>query len=138
MPPASNEPGPAKSLDEIVEEVGLYPREAFKFVQVGLGHTVEKVHAEIADDPEANRHVSGQQLCEGLRDYALKEWGLLAGTVLRRWGITSTYDFGRIVFALVDNGHMAKTEHDTIEDFRNVYDFKTAFEGSGYKIECKS
>jgi uncharacterized repeat protein (TIGR04138 family) len=138
MPPSSDEPGPAKSLDEIVEELGLYPREAFKFVQVGLSHTVEKVHADLADDPEANRHVTGQQLCEGLRDYALKEWGLLAGTVLRRWGITSTYDFGRIVFALVDNGHMAKTEHDTIEDFRNVYDFKTAFEGGGYKIECKS
>lgn len=136
MPP-TDEPGPLKSLDEIVEEVGLYPREAFKFVQAGLSHTVEKIHAEIANDPEANHHVTGQQLCEGLREYALKEWGLLAGTVLRRWGITSTYDFGRIVFALVDNKHMAKTDEDTIEDFRNVYDFKTAFEG-GYKIECKS
>ena len=136
MPP-TDEPGPLKSLDEIVDEVGLYPREAFKFVQAGLSHTVEKIHAEIANDPDANRHVTGQQLCEGLRDYALKEWGLLAGTVLRRWGITSTYDFGRIVFALVDNKHMAKTDDDTIEDFRNVYDFKTAFDGA-YKIECKS
>src|SRR3954447_18237767 len=86
MPP-TDEPGPLKSLDEIVDEVGLYPREAFKFVQAGLSHTVEKIHAEIADDPDANRHVTGQQLCEGLREYALNEWGLLAGTVLRRWGI---------------------------------------------------
>ena len=136
MPP-TDEPGPLKSLDEIVEDLGLYPREAFKFVQAGLSHTVEKIHADLADDPDASRHVTGQQLCEGLRDYALKEWGLLAGTVLRRWGIQSTYDFGRIVFALVDNKHMAKTEDDTIEDFRNVYDFKTAFDGA-YKIECKS
>ena len=136
MPP-TDEPGPLKSLDEIVEDLGLYPREAFKFVQAGLSHTVEKIHADLADDPDASRHVTGQQLCEGLRDYALKEWGLLAGTVLRRWGITSTYDFGRIVFALVDHKHMAKTEEDTIEDFRNVYDFTTAFDGA-YKIECKS
>ena len=136
MPPT--EPAkPTKTLEEIVAEVGLYPREAFKFVQAGLSHTVDKIHAELADDPDANRHVTGQQLCEGLRDYALNEWGLLAGTVLRRWGIQGTYDFGRIVFALVDNKHMAKTDEDTIEDFRNVYDFKTAFDGA-YKIECKS
>ena len=127
MPP-TDEPGPLKSLDEIVEDLGLYPREAFKFVQAGLSHTVEKIHADLADDPDASRHVTGQQLCEGLRDYALKEWGLLAGTVLRRWGIKSTYDFGRIVFALVDAGHMQKTDDDTLEDFKAVYEFRTAFD----------
>lgn len=137
MPPI-DEPAPHKSLDEIVDEVGLYPREAYKFVQAGLSFTVERIHAEAdADDPDASRHVSGQQLCEGLRDFALKEWGLLAGTVLRRWGINSTYDFGRIVFAMVDHKHMAKTDEDTIEHFRNVYDFRDAFD-QNYKIECKS
>lgn len=136
MPP-TDEPSPKKSLDEIVDIVGLYPREAYKFVQAGLGYTVEKVHADLADDPEASRHVSGQQLCEGLREYALKEWGLLAHTVLKRWNITSTFDFGRIVFALVEHEHMAATDDDSLEDFRNVFDFKTAFD-SDYKIECKS
>lgn len=136
MPP-TDEPSPLKSLDEIVETVGLYPREAYKFVQAGLNYTVEKIHAEQADDPEINRHVTGQQLCEGLREFALKEWGLLAHTVLKRWNITTTYDFGRIVFALVEYKHMAATEDDTVEDFRNVFDFKTAFD-SNYKIECKS
>ena len=136
MPP-TDEPGPLKSLDEIVDEVGLYPREAFKFVQAGLAYTVEHIHAETANDPEANHHVTGQQLCEGLREFALKEWGLLAPTVLKRWNITSTYDFGRIVFTLVEHEHMAKTDQDTVEDFRNVYDFKTAFD-TNYKIECKS
>jgi uncharacterized repeat protein (TIGR04138 family) len=136
MPP-TDEPSPLKSLDEIVEIVGLYPREAYKFVQAGLNYTVEKVHAEIAEDPEANKHVTGQQLCEGLREFALKEWGLLAHTVLKRWNVTTTYDFGRIVFALVEYKHMAATDDDTVEDFRNVFDFKTAFD-SNYKIECKS
>lgn len=136
MPPA-DEPSPLMSLDEIVEAVGLYPREAYKFVQAGLSYTVERIHAEQAENPEANRHVSGQQLCEGLREFALKEWGLLARTVLRRWNITTTYDFGRIVFALVDHGHMSKTDDDDIEDFRNVFDFKSAFD-QNYVIECKS
>ena len=136
MPP-TNEPSPLKSLDEIVEMIGLYPREAYKFVQAGLAHTVDQLHAETAYDPEANHHVTGQQLCEGLREFALKEWGLLAHTVLKRWNITTTYDFGRIVFAMVEHGHMKKTDDDTVEDFRNVYDFKTAFDAS-YKIECKS
>jgi uncharacterized repeat protein (TIGR04138 family) len=136
MPPA-DEPSPLKSLDEIVDMIGLYPREAYKFVQAGLAHTVEKLHADIADDPEANRHVTGQQLCEGLREFALQEWGLLAHTVLKRWNINTTYDFGRIVFALVEHGHMAKTEDDTVEDFRNVFDFKTAFDRN-YRIECES
>ena len=50
-----------------------------------------------------------------------------------RTRVRKTIDFGRIVFALVDNGWMQKTEDDTIEDFRDVFDFKSAFEN--YKIE---
>jgi uncharacterized repeat protein (TIGR04138 family) len=134
MPP-TNEPSPLKSLDEIVETVGHYPREAYKFIQAGLNYTVKKIHARNAEDPDIHHHVSGQQLCEGLREFALHEWGLLAHTVLKRWNITTTYDFGRIVFALVEYKHMAATEDDTVEDFRNVFDFKTAFD-SNYRIEC--
>ena len=136
MPPP-DEPAPLKSLDEIVEAVGVYARDAYKFVQAGLHHTVTKLHGEDEGDPEANRHISGQQLCEGLREFALLQWGMLARTVLARWGITATVDFGRIVFALVEHGHMSKTDDDNLEDFRNVYDFATAFD-QGYKIEHKA
>lgn len=138
MPP-KDQPGPTKDLDQIVEEIGLYPREAYHFVQAGLAYTVSRLHGEEPAEGEErpNRHVSGQQLCEGLREFALTQWGMLARTVLRRWGISRTDDFGRIVFALVDNGHMAKTDEDDIEDFHTVFDFKTAFD-QGYRIECKS
>jgi uncharacterized repeat protein (TIGR04138 family) len=125
-----------KALQAVIDEVGTYPAAAFQFVQAGLNHTVMGIHGP-KDDPKTNRHVSGQQLCEGLRDYALEQWGLLARTVLARWNITSTYDFGRIVFAMVDNGLMQKTDDDTIEDFRNVYDFRTAFD-AGYRIGIKA
>ena len=133
MPP--HESKPVKPLEQIVEEVGLYPIEAFEFVQEGLQYTVQKIHAKI-EDPDASRHVTGRDLSAGLREFALMQWGLLARTVLRRWNIHCTQDFGKIVFALVENGWMSKTDDDDITDFRNVFDFEHAFD-EGYRIECK-
>jgi uncharacterized repeat protein (TIGR04138 family) len=75
-----------------------------------------------------NRHVSGRQLCWALRDYALYRWGMLARNVLESWGITSTSDFGRIVFALIQLELMQGQPQDKIEDFDDVYSFDDAFE----------
>ena len=130
------QPAPAKTLEEIAEEVGLYPIEAYVFVQNGLQHTVKKLKGEATGKRDVSRHVTGQELSEGLRDFALLQWGFLAGTVLKRWNVTRTDDFGRIVFSLIEYGWMSKTEEDNEDDFRNVFDFRTAFEG--YRIECKS
>ena len=134
MPPPQRQK-PDKTLEQVVEELGLYPIEAFEFIDHGLKYTVQKIHGE-AKDPDANRHISGRDLCEGLREYALLKWGLMARTVLNRWNVRRTIDFGRIVFALVQHGHMSKTDEDTLEDFRDVYDFATAFDG-GYRIESQ-
>ncbi|CAN5601377.1 hypothetical protein BH09PLA1_BH09PLA1_34650 [soil metagenome] len=133
-------PPPERPLQEIVDELALYPADAFQFVQEGLSYAANEVHgpspAGLSAD-SVSRHISGQQLCEGLRRYALLNWGMLAQTVLRRWNITCTLDFGRIVFALIDAGRMQKTDHDNLEDFRNVFDFRTAFEVD-YRIEQNS
>src|SRR5207248_1155229 len=135
MPPGGD-PTKEKTLQDVVDEVDLYPIEAFYFVQEGLKFAVTVIHGE-KPDTKLSRHISGAQLCEGLREYALSQWGMLARVVLRRWNITSTLDFGKIVFALIDAGHMQKTENDTLDDFRNVYDFKAGFEGE-YQIGSKS
>jgi uncharacterized repeat protein (TIGR04138 family) len=136
MPP-SHEPK-QKTLDQLADDTGLYPPEAFDFIEQGLRFTVNQIHgAEKPADPDVNRHVSGQQLCEGLRAVALNRWGMLARTVLRRWNVTSTLDFGRIVFALINAEQMQKTDDDTLDDFRGIYDFKTAFETS-YQIPAAS
>jgi uncharacterized repeat protein (TIGR04138 family) len=132
----AKEPGPSKPIEEIVREVGLYPVEAYQFVSDGLRHTVDKLKGRV-QDTQASRHISGRELSEGLREYALSQWGLLARTVLYRWNVTKTEDFGRIVFALVDNGWMTKTDEDSLDDFKDVFDFRTAFE-RGYRIECKA
>ena len=73
-------------------------------------------------------HISGPELLHGIREFALEQFGLLARTVLRCWGIHSTDDFGRMVFELIDRGEMRKTDGDQITDFYGVYNFEDAFE----------
>jgi len=132
MPPD----GPISEPDllDVVEQVGLYPVEAFEFVQAGLRQTVETLKADVPAGE--SRHVTGQELCLGLRDFAIDRWGMMAGTVLRRWQITSTLDFGKIVFAMIEHGLMSQTDDDTLDDFRDAFDFKKTFD-SGYTIACK-
>ncbi|HZL34170.1 MAG TPA: Minf_1886 family protein [Tepidisphaeraceae bacterium] len=114
-------------------EAADYPREAYEFIDEGLQFTVEKVHGRQPARQRESRHVSGRQLCDGLRELALAKWGRLARTVLRRWNITSTLDFGQIVFAMIQASQMKRCAQDSIDDFKNVYEFKAAFE-TGYKI----
>ncbi len=112
--------------NEILSSVP-YPIEAFAFVREGLNYAVDAVH----DDPESmsedERHITGQQLCMGLRDMAISKYGLLAPVVLEHWAVRRTCDFGRIVFAMIDAGLMTRTDEDTMDDFRSVYDFSEAF-----------
>lgn len=77
-----------------------------------------------------NRHVSGRQLCWGLRDYAFQCWGMLAKAVLESWGVRETLDFGRIVFGFIDLELMQKQSDDSIDDFVEVYRFDEAFDGT--------
>jgi uncharacterized repeat protein (TIGR04138 family) len=118
-------------LKQLFHEAGGYSPAAYAFIRDGLAHTVEHVHgtsgAAEAPAEDESRHVSGQQLCLGLRDYGVKRYGLLAKAVLNRWGIHETLDFGKIIFAMIDAGLMRKTDEDTLEDFRGVYDFDEVF-----------
>ena len=116
-----------KDLMDVVR-ASKYPLEAYLFLQRGLDFTAHRIHGELKPNAHpSSRHVNGRQLCQGLRDYAVQQYGLLARAVLRRWHIYSSEDFGRIVFALVDAGLMQKTEGDSIRDFIDVYDFAEAF-----------
>ncbi len=108
---------------------------AYEFVHQGLVYTVNRIYGP-PKNPPVSRHVTGQQLCCGLRELATKQWGFLARTVLSRWNITSTFDFGQIVFSLAQQKVMSTTPQDNIEDFRDVFDFTKAFE-SNYHIASK-
>ena len=114
-------------LKEMLAAAGPFPIEAFHFVREGLSFTAEKVHNDMEVLEENERHITGQQLCLGLREFAIDRYGLLAPTVFAHWHVTRTVDFGRIVFAMIDQGLMSSTDTDTLEDFRAVYDFEEAF-----------
>lgn len=123
------------SLDwpAIRSRAAMFPDEAFDFVREGLRHTAQTLHGgeEPTDLPDDRRHITGNQLCMGLRDFALRRYGLLAPTVLGRWQVRSTEDFGTLVYALIDRGELRASERDSIEDFKGVYEFGEAFRAVG-------
>ncbi len=115
-----------------------YHRNAYHFVFSALQHTQEKLDRTAAHVlHEEDAHISGQELCEGLRELALQRFGLLSRTVLRQWGVTSTDDIGRIVFELIERGEMRKTEQDAMEHFLDLYDFDDAFDHN-YRIDTSN
>jgi uncharacterized repeat protein (TIGR04138 family) len=111
-------------VDQIVARDLRYRRDAYVFVREALDFTQKLISRE---NQEKVRHVTGQELLDGIRQFALKEYGPMAATVLQEWGITSCADFGEIVFNMVDVGLLARTEEDRREHFQNGYDFTTAF-----------
>jgi uncharacterized repeat protein (TIGR04138 family) len=114
----------AEAVDEIARADGRYDRDAYYFVREGLDFTIKTLKK---DTRGAGRHVSGQELLDGLRRFALDQFGPMAKTVLSFWGVKQCEDFGEIVFCMVDKGILGKTEQDTREDFKDGYDFNEAF-----------
>ena len=107
-----------------------YAPAAFAFVQEGLGYTSGIIADREFDSfglDELDKHVTGQQLCMGLRDFAIDQFGLLAPVVLRHWGVQRTEDFGAIVFRMVELEALRTSPHDSEEDFRAIFQFDEAF-----------
>ena len=101
-----------------------YQREAYLFVREALDHTQKTIGKEKRG---CLRHVTGQELLEGVRDLALSQFGPMATTVLAEWGVHRCEDFGEIVFNMVEIGLLAKTEKDSRADFSGGYSFNDAF-----------
>jgi uncharacterized repeat protein (TIGR04138 family) len=114
----------AEAVDDIVRGDKRYDRDAYYFVREGLDFTIKILKK---DSRGAGRHVSGQELLDGLRRFALDQFGPMTKTVLTYWGVRQCEDFGEIVFRMVDKGILGKTEQDTREDFKGGYDFDEAF-----------
>ncbi len=114
----------ATIIEEICETDPTYKDDAYEFVMDALSYTQKKF--------KSAKHVSGDQILTGIKELLLKRFGPMTLTVLRHWGVTTTEDFGRIIFHLVDNKVLSKTEDDNIDTFLNAYDFEEVF-NQGYR-----
>jgi uncharacterized repeat protein (TIGR04138 family) len=113
-----------EAVNMILAKDPRYDPHAYQFVSEALPFTVQML-GKPQQGP--GRHVSGGELLEGIRQFALQEFGPLARTVLAHWGVTRCEDFGNLVFNMVSIGLLGKTDDDRLEDFAGGYSFEEAF-----------
>jgi uncharacterized repeat protein (TIGR04138 family) len=109
-------------VEEICARDKRYKPESYWFLMQALHFTQRNLKKQ--------RHVTGRELSDGLRKFAIEQYGALAKRVLNHWGINETSDFGNIVFNLIEKKILSKTDEDSLDDFRDVYDFREAFDNS--------
>lgn len=108
---------------------GLDPSDLVSLMDEGkLPPPIVAAIKQVGGPEKLNRHIGGRDLAWGLREYALTRWGMLARSVLERWNIRQTVDFGQIVFETIEEGRMQKQPGDTLDDFKDVFDFEEAFD----------
>ena len=113
-----------EAVDAIVERDPRYHRDAYIFLRAALDHTHDMLEKRGETMP---RHVSGGELLQGIREFALDQFGPMTITVLEEWGIRRCEDFGELVFNLVDQRMLSKTDQDSRDDFKGGYSFAEAF-----------
>ncbi|MCO8123227.1 hypothetical protein NHH03_15875 [Stieleria sp. TO1_6] len=126
---------PLQAMRKLLKEDSRYKYEAYQFIREALQYANENLpeltQAVVAGESPSKphpRHITGQQLCEACRQYAIDQFGYLSPMVLASWGICSTSDFGELVYNLIRIKQMRKSESDRREDFDEVYSFDGAFE----------
>ena len=127
-------------LADIVRRDPRFAYEAYEFMFEALRFT-QRIFDRVAgeetgEEPQPHHHVTGPELLEGIRQLAVREFGLMARTVFRMWGINRTDDFGAMVFNLVEAKLMSKTDQDRPDDFHDVYDLDKALV-QGYQIRLE-
>ena len=117
-----------KKLQMVVDKDCRYSMQSYQFIFAALDYTASQLGKKYNSSIEDERHVTGQELTEGIKQYAMEKFGYMARIVLEQWGITKSGDFGEIVFNLVGSGLMGKTETDSLDDFKDLYDFYVEFD----------
>ena len=114
-------------LSRILRADRRYGEEAYLFVMSALGKAIENL-----DKP---RHITGRELLQFIRGEGEDQFGPMAATVFEHWGVKNSLDFGHIVFKMVGEGILSKTETDTLEDFNDAAFFQNLFDhAAGYRL----
>lgn len=113
-----------KNIVQLSDIHGLYSVNAYYFILDALRVTSKKIQTK---KPTHSRHLSGRELSIGIKDYAISRFGCMSYTVMTLWGINGTTDFGAIVYHLIGSGLLGKSGDDSIDDFKEIFDFNEAF-----------
>jgi uncharacterized repeat protein (TIGR04138 family) len=113
-----------EAVDQILAKDERFHRDAYGFMREALDFTQKLIGSK---NQGKVRHVTGQELLDGIRQYSLQQFGPMAATVFEEWGVRNCQNFGDIVFNMVEIGLLAKTEKDNRDDFQDGYDFADAF-----------
>ena len=127
------------SLMQLVKQDPRYSLEAYEFIEDSLAYAADSMELgsysseDFGSESEKTktrheRHLTGQELCEAIRQFALNQYGYMSRVVLNRWGLHSTEDFGEVVYNMINIGLMQKSSNDQKSHFEGVFDFDTAFE----------
>jgi uncharacterized repeat protein (TIGR04138 family) len=111
------------AIDNILERDQRFEPGAYLLLQDALTFTLKRTVEEGGE----KRHVSGQELLFGFRDFALQEFGPMAATLLHEWGVQTCGDVGDMVFLLIEEGMFGKQDSDAKEDFLGHFEFDDAF-----------
>jgi uncharacterized repeat protein (TIGR04138 family) len=125
-------------LADLVRRDPRYAYEAYEFVFSALAHTQKMLGRAPQEEaePSDEHHVSGAELVRGACDLAQHEFGMMAPTVFKQWGINRSDDFGEIVFNLIEANLMSKTSKDCKADFQNVIEIERALkEGFAIRLD---
>jgi uncharacterized repeat protein (TIGR04138 family) len=96
-----------------------YSLQSYAFVLAGLDYCKTRAGSL--------RHFTGKEVSNALAEFAAKQFGPMALSVLTNWGITTTDDFGYIVYNLIDIRIIKRQKSDSVKDFFNVLDLKSYY-----------
>lgn len=113
-----------ETVEEIVKTDPRYTTEAYEFVSEAVVYTAQKLER---NPHSTNRHISGHELLDGIRQYAIEQFGPMAGEILKSWGINDSISIGNIVFNMVNKKLLGANSNDSINDFKEGFDFEEAF-----------
>ena|ERR1035437_9178063 len=112
-----------QSIVAILKRDKRFDAQAYFFLKEALDFTLKRI-AE-TNGGEA-RHVSGPELLNGFREFSLEQFGPMASTLMKEWGVRKCQDVGDMVFQLIDEQVFGKQDTDRREDFSEVFDFEDA------------
>ena len=115
--------------NDLLESDRRFALETYRFMQEALEYAVcvgATEDSETDDDDvfasDDEGHVTGQDLCYAVAEYAVREYGYLAKDVLAQLGLRKTSDIGDVVYNMIRFGFMTKSDRDRREDFDDVFD----------------